>query len=644
MSDHNNIYNIMGRLDALKPQQETSKETAQRIYESVEAKGSVLEGVKSVEATLNEKYMGFKKTVGALKKQDGVENPEALAASIGRKKYGKTAFQKAAAAGKKMGEAEETCNECGMYEAKCTCDHDHMSQKQGVEEGMWDAIKKSFKPDPNWQQRAGQMAGHMVQGAMAGGAHGHGVGHAMADAGVAEDAHGAENFKKIVRAARGDVRGIMQQLQEMGLHSEIIKFCRWARENGIADIKEAMQLAFRSDLAADEDNEIAYEGYLHAKELLGQQGMKEDRETLKTKKGTIYKGGKYGTEYDAGEDSEKKKPKAKDGEKKGRGRPKKEAPAEYTGPKGDIFGRTKGEAPKGKKGTVIKGKGNQDTVDESAIKSGKALMENVNFKKMMDECNMTADEMLECLNGDIQAYKATGDMTNRLRDFMHLHNHIKQVEMESAPKGPEFAPQMPSGQDILPQQSTLGKIGSTVKKAFTGPDDAELLAQLQQDSQHATVDEELNELAKLAGITDEGNAFTGKLASTPKGGDFELDGENFTDTSSLEEGNNTSLEDIARLSGIFQEGKDYGDTSYNEPPTYDNTPDEEVMGVEVQTQGGDGEVAGKEKAMKSDKPTWKNADNPLAEDKEILKPASEFNFVKEMGRDLMQAYQNIKTK
>lgn len=52
---------------------------------------------------VSEKYMGFGKTVGALKKQGGVKDPEALAASIGRKKYGKDKFQKAAAAGKKLG-------------------------------------------------------------------------------------------------------------------------------------------------------------------------------------------------------------------------------------------------------------------------------------------------------------------------------------------------------------------------------------------------------------------------------------------------------------------------------------------------------------------------------------------------------------
>jgi hypothetical protein len=65
---------------------------------------------------------------------------------------------------------------------------------------------------------------------------------------------------------------------------------------------------------------------------------------------------------------------------------------------------------------------------------------------------------------------------------------------------------------------------------------------------------DLNEIARLAGLPvretevydevnheevednmDEGNAFTGKLASTPKGEEFDLDGNTFKDTSSLEE-------------------------------------------------------------------------------------------------------------
>lgn len=67
-------------------------------------KGAIAEAVDLVESALMEKYMGFKKTVAAIKKGGSAENPEAVAAAIGRKKYGKEKFQKAAAAGKKLGE------------------------------------------------------------------------------------------------------------------------------------------------------------------------------------------------------------------------------------------------------------------------------------------------------------------------------------------------------------------------------------------------------------------------------------------------------------------------------------------------------------------------------------------------------------
>lgn len=46
-------------------------------------------------------YEGFKK-VEASAAASGARNPGAVAAAIGRKKYGKARFQKAAAQGKKM--------------------------------------------------------------------------------------------------------------------------------------------------------------------------------------------------------------------------------------------------------------------------------------------------------------------------------------------------------------------------------------------------------------------------------------------------------------------------------------------------------------------------------------------------------------
>lgn len=47
-------------------------------------------------------YVGFSKLKEKLSHEKGITNPGALAASIGRKKYGKKAFQKHASAGTSM--------------------------------------------------------------------------------------------------------------------------------------------------------------------------------------------------------------------------------------------------------------------------------------------------------------------------------------------------------------------------------------------------------------------------------------------------------------------------------------------------------------------------------------------------------------
>lgn len=48
----------------------------------------------------------FASLVASIKKRGGVSNPAAVAASIGRKKYGKSKFQGLAAAGKKRKSAK----------------------------------------------------------------------------------------------------------------------------------------------------------------------------------------------------------------------------------------------------------------------------------------------------------------------------------------------------------------------------------------------------------------------------------------------------------------------------------------------------------------------------------------------------------
>lgn len=63
------------------------------------------------EEEMDEAYIGFKKLKAKIAAKGGVRNPAAVAASIGRKKYGKEKFQAAAAAGKKLGEEVEQIDE-----------------------------------------------------------------------------------------------------------------------------------------------------------------------------------------------------------------------------------------------------------------------------------------------------------------------------------------------------------------------------------------------------------------------------------------------------------------------------------------------------------------------------------------------------
>jgi len=93
----------------------------------------------------------------------------------------------------------------------------------------------------------------------------------------------------------------------------------------------------------------------------------------------------------------------------------------------------------------------------------------------------------------------------------------------------------------------------------------------------------------------------------------------------------TTLEDIAKLSGIAVEGRDYGDTDFEETAEFANTPEPEVMPANVMLKGGDGEVAGKEKKM-SKNGAARFSDNPM----ESADP------LESLGRRLMQAYNSIK--
>jgi hypothetical protein len=127
------------------------------------------------------------------------------------------------------------------------------------------------------------------------------------------------------------------------------------------------------------------------------------------------------------------------------------------------------------------------------------INESVNFKGLADKHRMSMDECMKSLNRDYSHYQMTGECSDLLNSAMQIHRHHME---ETAPITPTTKP------------GVFDKIGNAVKtgahaigKAITGPNDDELLDRLHRDIQPDPAHDahrELDEIAKLAGITDEG--------------------------------------------------------------------------------------------------------------------------------------------
>ena len=95
----------------------------------------------------------------------------------------------------------------------------------------------------------------------------------------------------------------------------------------------------------------------------------------------------------------------------------------------DPFNRTPGTPPKGIKGTVIKPMGEHlDTLGKKLHR----MVESVNFIEMMRDHDMTLDEMLNELHGDLDHYKQTGECSDKLNAFLKIHNHSKKQIADEA--------------------------------------------------------------------------------------------------------------------------------------------------------------------------------------------------------------------
>ena len=447
--NHNNIYNILGKLASLTPKEEPAKQEPQKIYESVEARGSMLEGVSAVEQKLTSQFQNF-------------------------------------------AESTEVCNECGMCESDCECDHDTVDEGETTRK---DGVTRHIKTDYP---------------------------------GYASDDNEESDDEREKKGKRGRPRKAVTKKP---------------RPTG---------------------------------EKKGRGRPKKDAEPFTTK-----------SSKDAGKKLQDifigKKPKHDEPGRKIKGKAMSGSLEEKAVSQaqqkfmGMVHSAQTGHKPASPAvAKVARTMGKRDARDFAATKH-KGLPQHVresrlteSFKHMADKHSLTMDEMLECLSNDIKMYQESGNISDRLRDCMEVHGHHKSMEEAIAPQ--------PSPTDIkfatpAYQRKAAAQPGDNSwminqqdfdQKEREMPTTSAGLAQRKQD---LGLEEELNELARLAGIADEGNAFTGKLKSTPKGGNFELDGKTYKDTSNLDEEPNEGnaftgkLKDTPKGGSFELDGKSYKDTS-----------------------------------------------------------------------------------
>jgi hypothetical protein len=184
--------------------------------------------------------------------------------------------------------------------------------------------------------------------------------------------------------------------------------------------------------------------------------------------------------------------------KLGRGRPKKDTEPVYS-KMNDPFGRVPSKAPKSKV------KGRVHSMDEAMSLLDSRLHrinEGINLVELLKSKHQTVDEMLSELQQDIKQFKDTGHCSELLKDCMEIKGyHGKMVADESAdPSNPFYDPK--NDYNLPPSMRGHGtpdyKLPDTKAHDNRHRDDYRNRTGL--PPMDSSLEEELNELAKLAGL------------------------------------------------------------------------------------------------------------------------------------------------
>lgn len=511
-NNSNNIYNILSKLEALKPTaQEKHDATVKAIYESVEAQGSVLEGVDAVQSKLAQQFAEAKKAKPDFLDIDGDKN--------------KKETMKQAAADK----IEEGQMKQMMHKDAERMTREQFCDRYGDDEGyFWDSINKDLQESTC--NECGMNEGeceHTMEGA---------------NTFTPDDIQAAIDYKNtighIYTIANGKIRFNLMNMDRSALNKILSR--PLATQQDWDMLKKQMKQALASQ-ATNEGMSRAAKGY----EKYGKKGMQalakagrdgagekeldtirdkhdqyneaeeccckdlgqkecpvhcndeprrsvKEAEITRTDGKTVHRKTEFpGYPMDdtddleglrgpgAGKRGRPRKHAAKAPTGLGRGRPVK-AKAPTFSKQADPFGRTTGVVPAGEKGQV-------HSVAERMNLLSARLIEGINFSNMMKETDQHIDELMNELQNDIKEYKATGHCSEKLKDFMQVHAHSKKQMADEASAIPPTTPAIPQG--IPGNVPVPGKMD----RLSGGRDYYE---------EEVTMEDELNELAKLAGLSE----------------------------------------------------------------------------------------------------------------------------------------------
>ena len=495
---HDNIYSILGKLEALKPTtQEKHDATVKQIYESVEAQGSILKGlreVSSVETRLARQFAesDFSKMSAAIQKTGKSKaSADAITAVAGREKLGQKEMTRRSVAGRK----DESYN---PVKAVKQCAQQYMEMN----------------------------------------------GYTSVDQLEAED----------IESIGGDCQMNYQDVCE-------ILGCKLP--DSLGPVKsygpdEHGNIVDFEDCTGCEMGECSVHGMAEG-EMTHKGGEK-----VSTKTGTLHKSkATVDTERDVMTDK-LTDPDADDSEPavaKGRGRPKmdikdrsqakmpwggKPPKDTYKHQKGSTVHKMSDRAPKGSPEYV------GESMADAMIRLERKLLEG----HMIDESGETLDHILNRFKHEVRNFKQTGELEygSDLYDALYDY-YCDSGEMPyGTAKARDGDPVEWISDNLQSHLDGGGLVGGNPPEDYgleregiegnmppvdniPGKDDLLKGKGRSYYEEEVTMEDELNELARLAGlkVADEGNAFTGKLKATAKGDNFDLDGKEYTDTSTLDE-------------------------------------------------------------------------------------------------------------